>query len=114
MLTAAERFRGDAGQGEHARGGGGDAVRQQLRVVEDRRLRSRERSHDRNRPAAGTAGRVERELRGVAEPFDARPVLIPLGQALRPPCSLGLPKCLRGQSGPARLVLVHPGRELRR
>ena len=57
---------------------------QQLGVVHDLRIRRRERLHDRQRPAGGAARRVERELGGVAQPLDARAVLAPLGQALRP------------------------------
>ena len=113
-MLAAARWRIEPGQRQDARGRAAGALGQQLAVRAGCRGWGRKRAQDGDRHAGAAAGRVDRELGGVAQALDAAGVLAPLGQSLSPPLRFGGGKRVGRLAAATRLVLVDPRPELRR
>ena len=114
VLPALERVRLDAEESEEARGGGADALAEELGVVAQGGGRSRERLDDRDRKPRRAAGRVDGDVGGVAQPPDPRAVLSPRRQPLPPELGLLRGVCLDREPLPTRVVLVDPRGEVLR
>ena len=112
VLAALEGVRLDPEESEEARGGGPDAVAEQLGVVAHGGRRGRERLDDRDRKPRGAAGRVDGDVGRVAEPPDSRAVLAPRREPLSPELRLLRGVRVHREPLPARVVLVDPRGEV--
>ncbi len=112
VLAALDRVGVDPEQGQEAGRDGADLIAHGLRVraIGGRRERA-EHGHG---EAGVAAGGVDREVGRVLQALDARAVLTPVREALRPQLRLRRGVLVRRDAGLGRIVLVDPGPEILR
>jgi hypothetical protein len=114
VLAAPEGVRVDAEQAQEARGGGRDALAQEILVVTDRGARRGERADHRDGPAGRAPRSIDDHVGRLAQAADAVPGLAPVRQALRPAGGLVRRVGLEARSLLPRLVGIDPRREVLR
>ena len=112
VLAALDRVGVDPEQRQQAGRDRADLIAHGLRVgaIGGRR----ERAEHRDGQAGVAAGRVDREVGGVAQALDARAVLAPVCEALGPHLGLRLGEVVGRGAGLGGVVLVDPGPEVLR
>ena len=98
VLAALDGIGRDAEEREQAGGDAADAVAKQLGVVADHRWRRREGLEDGDGETRLAARRVDGDVDRLAKATDARAVLAPVGEALRPQLRLLAREVGRGEA----------------